>query len=721
MAARRASTDPSQSFIFTEETKKLALAKLAASGLEPSHLKALQLQLIDSAQLVHPSFDAARALVIPYFGPDGAPLRTPAGALFYQIRYLSQPPGFAQLTEGPGRRYSQEPESGSHAYFPPLVDWRARPIECVTEGAFKAASASAHGVATVGLLGVDSFAVAGQPSLLLPELDTARYAPLVTLIFDSDPVTKTATRLNVSRALGRLEACLRAKGVEVRIKRLPSSGRAKVGLDDFIVSLGKSLPERAGAFRAWFASDADLADDHGRDHAPPQSVEDYVYLKNENEYLYLANNDTCTAVGVDASVPGVAFDPERPQDKTPASTLIRQKYRIDSRTWHPAEPRIIRGRTITNGGWVDKHDCTTLNEYRAPVPKEGGVPAKAKPWLDLIRKLYPENVEHLLNWFASKVQFPGTKIQHALVLGGGQGIGKDSLLKPVYEACGRWNCQNISPHALVDGWTGHVKSVILTIDEAADTGADEKDQINRRKFYEQTKTLIADTGSGTLEVNEKYMKKHKVFNVVGVIFTTNSQFALYLAPDDRRHYVCWSLAKPSDFNLEFYTQLHTWYAAEGLAHVEAFLRARDLSGFNPNVPPPKTDAWQQMVGIDTPVSDGELNDTLEKLGHPDVFTVDMLAAAAPPALRETIAKPRLVAMVLARAGFTRFANPTEATHRWCVNKRKVTVYCRADLALVERAGRVAEFIKQQNVLAEKAAQQVGRVVQQASAKSGKKY
>jgi hypothetical protein len=47
------------------------------------------------------------------------------------------------------------------------------------------------------------------------------------------------------------------------------------------------------------------------------------------------------------------------------------------------------------------------------------------------------------------VQRPGEKINHALVFGGAQGIGKDTILKPALAAVGSENVQTISPKKIV--------------------------------------------------------------------------------------------------------------------------------------------------------------------------------------------------------------------------------------------------------------------------------
>ena len=89
-----------------------------------------------------------------------------------------------------------------------------------------------------------------------------------------------------------------------------------------------------------------------------------------------------------------------------------------------------------------------------------------------------------MRWLAHRVQRPAEKINHALVLGGAQGIGKDTLLEPVKHAVGPWNFQEVSPTHLLGRFNGFVKSVILRVSEARDLG-----EIDRFSFYDHTKSL----------------------------------------------------------------------------------------------------------------------------------------------------------------------------------------------------------------------------------------
>src|ERR1700683_4469077 len=127
---------------------------------------------------------------------------------------------------------------------------------------------------------------------------------------------------------------------------------------------------------------------------------------------------------------------------------------------------------------------------------------------------------------------PDEKINHALVLGGPQGIGKDTLLEPAKRAVGPWNFAEVSPQQLLGRFNGFLKSVILRVSEARDLG-----DVNRYQFYDHLKSIIA-APPDVLRVDEKNLREYSVPNVCGVVITTNHWTdGIFLPADDRRHYV----------------------------------------------------------------------------------------------------------------------------------------------------------------------------------------
>ena len=101
----------------------------------------------------------------------------------------------------------------------------------------------------------------------------------------------------------------------------------------------------------------------------------------------------------------------RPSGSTPTA--------VEQMTWAPGEPMLIEDRLIADGGWIERPGCTVFNLYRPPaiVPRAGDV----APWLDHVRKVYPDEADHIVLWLAHRVQRPHEKINHALVLGGKPG------------------------------------------------------------------------------------------------------------------------------------------------------------------------------------------------------------------------------------------------------------------------------------------------------------
>jgi hypothetical protein len=239
---------------------------------------------------------------------------------------------------------------------------------------------------------------------------------------------------------------------------------------------------------------------------------------------------------------------------------------------------------------------------------------KLGPWIEHIKKIYPDDAAHIICWLAHRVQRPGDKINHALLLGGNQGIGKDTLLAPAKLAVGPWNWQEISPTAVLSDFNGFAKSVVTRINEIRDLG-----EHSRYQFYEHMKIYTA-APPDVIRVNQKFTAEYPVLNCVGIIITTNHKAGgMYLPADDRRHYVAWSEAKRDQFGEEYWKKMWHWYQGEnGLGHVGAYLANLDLSGFNPKAPhrrlrhsglssvptaPPKVPSWQTRLkssGIQPP-------------------------------------------------------------------------------------------------------------------------
>ena len=230
-----------------------------------------------------------------------------------------------------------------------------------------------------------------------------------------------------------------------------------------------------------------------------------------------------------------------------------------------------------------------------------------------MHRLYPKAVaHHVIQWFAHRVQRPQEKINHALVLGGPQGIGKDTMLEPVKHAVGPWNFHEISPQHMLGRFNGFLRSVILRVNEARDLG-----DIDRFQFYDHMKAYTA-APPDVLRVDEKHLREYIILNCCGVIITSNHKAdGIYLPADDRRHYVAWSNCSKEDFAPEYWSRLWSWYRNGGFEHVTAYLAGLDIASFDAKAPPPKTAAFWDIVDASRAPEDAELADVLDRLGRPD--------------------------------------------------------------------------------------------------------
>src|SRR4029077_6679218 len=132
-----------------------------------------------------------------------------------------------------------------------------------------------------------------------------------------------------------------------------------------------------------------------------------------------------------------------------------------------------------------------------------------------VHKVFPKYGDHIIKWLAYRVQHPQDKINHALVLVGKQGIGKDTLLEPVKRAVGPWNFAEVSPQQILGRFNGFLKCVILRVSEARDLG-----EFDRFALYDHMKSITA-APPDVLRIDEKHRQEYSIPNVCGVIITTN--------------------------------------------------------------------------------------------------------------------------------------------------------------------------------------------------------
>ena len=418
-----------------------------------------------------------------------------------------------------------------------------------------------------------------------------------------------------------------------------------------------------------------------------------------HSYIFVPTRELWPAASVNARIPPVPITDAAGQPvlnksgasrRMAANTWLDQNHPVEQMTWAPGLPMLIQGRLLADGGWIERPHVTCFNLYRPPTIALGDA-AKADPWLDHVDTMFGDSADHIILWLAHRAQRPGEKINHALVFGGLQGIGKDSLLEPVKRAVGAWNFHEASPQHMLGRFNGFLKSVILRVNEARDLG-----DVDRFAFYDHMKAYTA-APPDVLRVDEKHVREYSVFNCVGVILTTNHKTdGIYLPADDRRHYVAWSDRRREEFTADHWNRLWGWYDQGGDSHVAAYLAELDISAFDPKAPPPKTDAFWAIVDAGRAPEDAELADVLDKMGNPDALTLAQIMAKATGEFLEWITdrrNRRSIPHRLERCGYVPVRNDMAGDGLWKLRGARQVIYAKSSLSMRDRLAAAAHLVK----------------------------
>lgn len=366
-------------------------------------------------------------------------------------------------------------------------------------------------------------------------------------------------------------------------------------------------------------------------------IKDYVYDKRQEKFWDLLDGGLHTEKSVDASIPiekwRVIIEEKEDQaekkgrPKKRKEILVKPSFDIlrvendqfvEGSTWWPGKEKIIQDWFVDKNGAEESIGRRLFNEYK-PMPKMNGDAESAWPWIDHIKKLWPDPIEHdyFFDYFAHTKQKPHEKINVAIVLCGKQGIGKDAALQPIRDMIGSWNCKEIGPDMLLSQFTPFVQTLMLVVNEAKPV------QIEHQAIaiYNTLKTLSASPPN-VLPLNDKKDKVIYCLNLMRVVITTNNANDLYIPEDDRRLFIMQSPLQKQwavkENRPQYFVNIFNWIEKGGSAHVAAWLQNRDISKFNPKAEALLTQAKESICGTWEAPED-VINAALERIGNPDIF------------------------------------------------------------------------------------------------------
>ena len=280
------------------------------------------------------------------------------------------------------------------------------------------------------------------------------------------------------------------------------------------------------------------------------------------------------------------------------------------------------------------------NRWRdARPPRLSSCASDITPWLEHCQELVPEpdELNHIFDVMAFKVQHPEIKVNHAVLHAGDEGSGKDTFWAPfIWAVCG----DHLKNRGIMDNnsvnsqWGYQLESEILIINELK-----EPDAATRRQLANQLKPIIAAPPE-MLPINRKGLHPYQMANRLFVLAFSNDPVPISLASQDRRWFCVWSTAPRMDSNKA--RKMWEWYRAGGFAAIANWFYARDVSKFNPSAPPMWTEFKANLVEHGMSMAESYLVDMLKErkgefnkgvIGSPFHSLCDRLAGAAPSGVK----------------------------------------------------------------------------------------
>lgn len=289
--------------------------------------------------------------------------------------------------------------------------------------------------------------------------------------------------------------------------------------------------------------------------------------------------------------------------------------KVDKLDFAPRMPRVFEEKGIVYGNtWCASQVST-------------GIEGDCSSWLNHWDHLgWSEHREHHLQWMAYTLKHPEDKINHALILGGMEGIGKDFLLFPLVMAMGEY-AESIDGAELLSNHNEYLMACkLLCINET------ELGDHNDAKMVSSRLKRIAAAPPNTLRVNPKGITAINIRNIVNVVMTTNDRVPLRLASVSRRFHALWSRLNVRDENDEmtvewkaYWTDRWQWMNKNFEACIYYLMNHVDISQFNPGAAPPMTEFLRDIRESSKSAPQITIeNFIIERVG---AFRADLITAA----------------------------------------------------------------------------------------------
>ncbi len=226
------------------------------------------------------------------------------------------------------------------------------------------------------------------------------------------------------------------------------------------------------------------------------------------------------------------------------------------------------------GGWPtvpdDRGSCDKLLELLAYMCSEEKEARNVYRWLEC--------------WLAYPLKHPGAKMKTAVVVHGGQGVGKNLFFEAVMSIYGEYG-RVVGQSELEEKFNEWASRKLFLIANEVMARSDLFHQKNK------VKALITDDW---IHINPKNVASHDERNHLNMVFLSNEAQPVVLDPDDRRFMAIWT---PKKRDAAFYRAVLDEIADGGIAALHHYLLNVDLGDFNPGTPPMSTRARRELIEI----------------------------------------------------------------------------------------------------------------------------
>lgn len=240
---------------------------------------------------------------------------------------------------------------------------------------------------------------------------------------------------------------------------------------------------------------------------------------------------------------------------------------------HPARRQYPNGFALLPG-----HDAPegVYNLWRGfgIEPKEGDVKPALKHLRNVVCSGDDAIFRYMLGWMARAVQKPGDPAEVAVVMRGGRGTGKSTVLRWMVEIFGGHALHILHSRHLVGNFNAHLRGTCFL-------GADEAFFAGDRAGADVLKGLVTEP---TITIERKGVDAFTARNRLKIMMASNSDWVVPAGTDERRYLVL-DVSDVKKQDHAYFAALNAHMENGGLAALLHFLLNHDISGFNVrNVP-----------------------------------------------------------------------------------------------------------------------------------------